>query len=409
MQFAFFLFFIVAVLMLGSITVGPFSVRVYMTVLMLVYLVATSKPAKEKVYGIRRDYIFWFLICIAMLGLALLFNGGLKEFGFFEKCLSHYLVCIVAYFAIDRYVKKDLHFDMIVGVLSLIILFNVMVTVLQYQNNPIGWGIGVLFSDISQVEQFADYLNDHESFAGVSKLPGIFGHPVNNGFFLAVATSMLLTGFGKHKSRMLSVFYALTIVAAMVAIFMLQQRAAFYLMIIVIAYHLMKSFVSKPSKFIFPFAVAIIVVLLFFPSSDISEVELGKLASSDNSSRTSVWSWAFTVILNNPLFGNLVQYNQSAEYSAHNVLIDSLIDSGIVGFIPLFYLYVKTVKDALRIMFKTKYNYARVFSYSVLISMGMGMFHNTSYLTGDVIIFIALALMFKAQMFAKQNQQILQR
>lgn len=401
MPFAFFLFFIIAVLMLGSVTVGPFSLRVYMTVLMLLYLLTTRKPMRERVYGIRRDYISWFLLALVMLCISLSINGGLEEFGFFEKCLSHYLVCIVAYFAIDRFVKEDFHFDAIVGVLSLIILFDVFVTVLQNQNNPIGWGIGIVFSSVEQVEMFSDYLIDHDSFVGVSKLPGIFGHPVSNGFFLSVAAPMLLTAIGINKSKIISFYYIATILVVMVAIFLLQQRAAFYLMIIVIAYHLLSLFVKKTSRFIIPVAVIIVLVTLFMPSSGADEIELGKLASSDNSSRTSVWTWAFTVFMNNPLFGNIIQYNQHADYSAHNVLIDSLVDSGIFGFIPLLYLYVKTVIDSLQIMFNTKSNYARVISYSVLISMGMGMFHNTSYMTGDVIIFISLGLMFKAQALSR--------
>lgn len=404
MQFVFFLLFIVAILICGSIILGPFSLRIYMTVIMLFSLLFLKQPAKERLYKVRTDYISIFLVCITMLGIALLLNDGLIVFGFLNRCLAYYLVCIVAYFAVDRYVKNEGHFDKIVFVLSLIVLFDTVVTILQYQNNPIGWSLGAIFSD---VEEFATYLDEHDSFLGVSKLPGIFGHPVSNGFFLAVATPMLLTGIEK-KNKLKALFYIGIIALSLLALIFLQQRAAFFLVLMFVAYHFLKTIVKNPFRFIVPVGIIVILILYVIPSGG-GDVELGRLSTSDNSSRTRVWRRAFQVILENPLFGNPARYYQAAEYSAHNMLIDSLIDSGIFGFIPLSILVIKTVKDSAKITLKNNNLYARVFSYCVLISMAMGLFHNTSYLTGDVIIFITLALMFKSQLFTNRNQLKLQR
>ena len=399
MQFVFFLIYVVAVLTCGSIKVGPYSLRIYMSLLMLAYLLVFRRPASEKVYIIRTDYIILFLVCIVMLGISLTINGGLVAFAFWEKCLAYYLLCIIIYFATDRFVKNNTHFDKLAFILSLIVVFDTVVTILQYQNNPIGWGLGAIFSD---VEEFAEFLNDHDSFVGVSKLPGIFGHPVNNGFFLSVVCPMMLTGIGNNKSFFRVLYFISVIVLTLIGLLLLQQRAAFFLVVIIVAYHFLRTLIKNPVKFILP-AIVIAAIVFFIIPSNTGDIEMGRLASSDNSSRTGVWNWAFAVFLDSPLFGNILRYNQSAEYSAHNVLIDSLVDSGIVGFIPLFILYMKTVVDSLRIMLKTKNDYARVFSYSVLASMCMGMFHNTSYLTGEVIIFLSLALMFKAQCFSKKT------
>ena len=400
MQLVFFLFFVFAVLTLGSVTIGPFSPRVYMTVLMLAYLLLSKKQAYEKPLSIQRNYIRLFLICLFALGISLTINGGLQQYGFFVKCLSHYLVCVVAYFAVDRCVKNESHIDSFVAIISIIVVFDVIVTLLQYQNNPVGWGIGIVFSEESQIEEFTTYLADHQSFEGVSKIPGIFGHPVNNGFFLAVATPMLLTGIGKNKSKIKSLFYVLSIVMTLVALTLLQQRAAFFLILLVLAYHIIRAFVKNPSRLFLPVTVILILALIVLPAY-LGDFDWGRLSSTDNSSRTDVWKIAYTFIINNPLFGDLLGYNKVALYSAHNVFIDSLINSGIIGFIPLLILYLRTVIDSLRIMLRTHYNYCRVFSYSVMICMAMGMFHNTSYMTGDVIIFFSLALMFKTQALSR--------
>lgn len=402
MQLIFLLLFTLAVLTLGSVKIGPFSLRVYMTVLMLFFLIINKKTVSDKYLSINNTYIKLFLICIVALGISLTLNGGLQEYDFFIKCLSHYLVSIVAYYALDRCVKCESHIDSIVAIISIIVVFDVIVTILQYQNNPIGWGIGIVFSEESQIELFTSYLVDHQSFEGVSKIPGIFGHPVNNGFFLAVATPMLISGIGKYNPKIKSLFYLFTILMSLIALILLQQRSAFFLVLIVLSYHLIRSLVNNLSRLFLPFTVFLTVAVIVLPTY-LVDFDWSRLTSTDNSSRNDVWKIAYTFIINNPIFGDLPGYNKVALYSAHNVFIDSLINSGIIGFIPLFILYVKTVVDSLQIMVKTRDVYARVFSYSVLICMGMGLFHNTSYLTGDVIIFIALALMFKAQMLTKRN------
>lgn len=405
MQFLFFLFFIVSVLILGSITVGPYSVRVYMTVLMMFYLITFRTKQRDKSLAIRSDYIRRFLVCILTLFVSLTINGGLEVYGFWERLLAYYLVCVVAYYAVDYFVREPKHFDKIVFVLSMIIILDTTATILQYMNDPIGWGVGAIFSD---VDEFADFLNDHESFVGVSKLPGIFGHPVNNGFFLSVTTVLLLSGIkvgkgkGKGKDIIISLYYIAVYLSSLAACLFLQQRSAFYLILLFTAYHYLKAFLTHPGRIIIPTLIVVVLLLIFLPD-DIGSFDAGRLTRTDNTSRTGVWEWAFTVILQNPIFGNILQYNAAAEYSAHNVLIDSLIDAGIVGFIPMFILYMKTVLDSTRIMLRAKNNYLKVFSYSVLTCMGMGMFHNTSYMTGDVIIFIVLALMFKAQKLSGEN------
>ena len=397
MQFFFFLFFLVSVLIFGSIKIGPFSLRIYMTVIMTMYLIAFRTKKKDNSKTIRSDYIRLFLVCILTLFVSLTINGGLVAYGFWERFLAYYIVCIVAYYSVDYFVRERKQFDKIVLLLSMIIILDTTVTILQYLNNPIGWGVGAIFSD---VEEFAEFLNNHDSFVGVSKLPGIFGHPVNNGFFLCVATVLLLSGIkvgtGKGKNIIISFYYMAVFASSLVACLFLQQRAAFYLILLFTAYHFLKAFLTHPGRIIVPAFIIVLLILLFLPD-DIGSFDAGKLARTDNSSRTSVWEWAFMVILQNPVFGNILQYNAAAEYSAHNVLIDSLIDSGILGFIPVFILYLKTILDSTRIMLRAKDNYLKVYSYSVLTCMGMSMFHNASYMTGDVIIFIVLALMFKAQ------------
>ena len=399
MQIAFFLIFIIAVLIGGSIFIGPLSIRVYMTVLMILYLLLNKRPVSEFPVRISSNYIKLFIVFICALGFALIINGGLLEFGFGERCLAYYLVCIVAFFAVDRCVKKESTFYTTLVIISALVFLDAGITILQYQNNVIGWAIGSFFADL---DKYSGYLDEHDTFVGVSKLPGIFGHPVTNGFFLAAATPSLLAGIGKKRGIVKTILGISVIIVSLIALLFLQQRAAFFLLVLFIGYHYLREIVSHPVRFLIPLAL-ILLLLNTLVSIDIDSIELGRLASSDNTNRIKVWSEALSVFSYNPLFGSIIEYNRLAEYSAHNVLIDTLVDAGLFGFIPLLCLYFKTVIDAFKVSLHSRDNYARVFSYSVLICMAMGLFHNTSYLTGDVIIFIFLALMLKASTLSHIN------
>lgn len=399
MQFIFFLVFIVSVLTCGSVYIGPLSLRVYMTVLMLVYLFVNYSSSRQKRLKTRTDYIRNYAICIVTLGLSLLLNGGFEVYNFIYKCLAFYLVCIVAYFAVDVCVKEPKLFDKLIFVLTLIAVFDAVVTILQFYNTNIGWAIGSAFSNI---DDYSGYLDEHDTFEGVSKLPGIFGHPVSNGFYLVVVAPMLLARFNGKQSVFKSISSLLFMVVIVVSLYYLQQRAAFILLILVLVYHYLRDDVKHPFRVASLLLLGILIVYLIEPSFS-TDPETNRLSTYDNSARLRVWKQAISVISDNPFFGNLLQYNMRAEYSAHNCFLDSLVNSGIFGFIPLFVLYVRTVLDSFKIMRHSQDIYARVFSYCVLICMAMGMFHNTSYMSGDVIIFICLACMFKSQKMVNLN------
>lgn len=374
MEFVFFLLFLVAVLTCGSISVGPFSLRVYMTVFMILFLF--SNRNKNPGLSLNNNYIFLYLICIFSLFLSLFANGGLLEFGFINRCLAYYLVCIVSYLAVDYFVKDQCHFQKVILAFSFIIIFDSVASILQYQNNPIGWGVGLLFSDAESIEEFATFMDSHDSLMGVSKLIGIFGHPVNNGFMLSVITPVLMAGVDENSKIGKKIYFLSVIILAVITSFLLQQRAAFFLLIIVLVYHLLRSFLNKPSR-VFGVVFVIFIVLVLAGPFIAGFIESSRFADTDNSNRQSIWQDGFDIFKQNILCGDIVQYNKKSDFSAHNLFISCLAYSGLIGFIPFMFLYFKTVIESLRLVF-FRDNFTRVFSYSVLISMGMGLFHNTS-------------------------------
>ena len=402
MLYLFFIIFIIAILTCGTVSFGPFSLRVYMSVLMMAFLMFNRVSSKTTRNPIRVDYIYLFIVCVFALFLSLLVNGGLEEYGLMKMCLSHYLPCVLTYFAVSYFIKSKADFDKLIFVFSCIIIFDSMVTVLQYLNNPIGWGIGLLFSNEEEIESFVNYIDSHDSMMGVSKLTGIFGHPVNNGFVLSVLTPTLMARFSKDNRWIVSIYYFIVVILSITACLLLQQRAALFLLGLFVAYHIFKNKLNRTGRIIV-LIVLVLFFLVFFTPNENGFLESSRFSNSDNSARTSVWNLGISVFMQNILFGNYIQFNKMSDVAAHNVFIGAMAYSGIVGLIPVVLLYFKTIFDSLKVM-HSKNNYAKVFSYGVLISMMMGLFHNTSYLSGEVIIFLLLALMFKSSILLQSYE-----
>lgn len=402
MPFLFFIFFIVAVLTCGSIGIGPFSLRVYATVLMLVYLLFFYRREMKNKHEINSSYVWLFLCFIGYLFIALVINGGLEQFNFFHKTLAFYLVCCVVFYAVDMHVNNYHQVNRVIFIVALIVLFDSIITLLQFLNHPVGWGIGTFFRGI---EQFSDNAETYGVDFGRSILPGIFGHPVGNAFFLATCTPFFLSRFGQGSRIFQRVFYFIVIILSIVACYYIQQRAAFFLLMAVILFHLARTlFFSRRRRFIFPFLALIIIVLGFY-AIDFNHFEWGRLTDKDNSDRTVLWDTASKVINESFLFGNPILYNSQEELSAHNVILDSFVASGVFGAILMSILFFKTlIVSFLNSFISNKYSlYTKSFAYSVFICMIMGLFHNTSYYTGEALIFLSLALMLKGQELDKQS------
>jgi O-antigen ligase len=113
-----------------------------------------------------------------------------------------------------------------------------------------------------------------------------------------------------------------------------------------------KSFLR--SLFIFLFFVLFSVIAYFvaenFGSSAFSRVFtiLSDIDSgSDSAARLDIWYTSILQFLNNPIFGDYV-LNRKWNFYPHNLFVEVLMSTGIMGFIPFFILtilaFIKTIK-----------------------------------------------------------------
>lgn len=331
------------------------------------------------------------------MGVSLLANGEFEEYQFIKKFLAFNFVSIIAFFAIDSFVSSFEKMRQFIVCLLLLIVFDDIVTILQYLGNPVGWALGYVFSDI---DKFAETAENKSSLLGISLTPGILGHVVNNAFYISMVTPLCFALIGKKTKWFKWVFIGGVFILSAVAVYMTQQRAAFYVLLLSLFILAYMYFKRHPLLIL-----SILVICLIIPafSMDVSmDIDYGRLTQTTDTSRERLIEEASTFIGKHPLFGGPVSFLKITGLPAHNIILDSYINAGFLGFIVMMILYVKTsFKSIKRIVVGfnvRKDNFVILFTaYALLGCMFYSLTHNTSFLSGEVMVFILLALMLKTE------------
>lgn len=392
--------YIVSILLLGTVRVGPLSIRVYSTILMLFFLIIKHLKAKpyKSPSSISYSYANIYLLFSLIMAITLMLNGEFVEYEFVKKFLAFNVVGLCAFYAIEHFIIKRNDILHLIGLLSIVMLLNSCVSLLQFAGNHVGWMIGSLFNDISE---YSDAVSDENFKVGVAYVSGLFGGPVKNAFVISVMFPLffvpLYNGSWKIKG-----YYGLVILMLLLAVYATQQRTAFGLVAFSLLVYLVCT-LKKASSWI------LLVLLVIFAFWSVTHIEWGRLLENDNTDRQVLWQKAVAYISEHPLFGGPMAFQRQAGMSSHNIILDALIFSGLFGGMCVIYLFLKTLAVSITYLLlgfrNIKERYLIIFSaLSVLNAMLYGLFHNTSYLTGDEVIFITLAIMLKSIVLSPINR-----
>lgn len=397
--------YLYAIILCGSINIGPISIRVIATCAMMIYLIV-SKAKKKNYQRIDKSYIWLYLVFSIIMGLMLLINGEFSEFEFVKKFLAYNLVAIISFISIEVFVITPKQLKIVILSLLVLILVNNVITILQYQGNPFGWAVGYLFADI---DKLVERSSEHDSLLGMSITPGIFGDVVKNAFYISVLTPLSLCFINEKPKFIYSLFISIIICSSFVAVFMTQQRSAFAILILMAIAWVFIFLRKHPiASICIVLSILLFALVTFADFSVPNNADLGRLAETGDNEREKLKIQAIDYILANPIVGGPVAFIKKTGLSAHNLILDSYIYAGIFGFIIMMILYAKTIWLSFGIIRKeilrSNISYAIIFfAVSVLSAMLYGLFHNTSYLSGEVIIFILLSLLLKIQIFNKKT------
>jgi len=387
--------FVISVIVFNSYNIGPFTVRVYATIAMSLYLLYNGIAfGRRQSIPITNSYIKLYAAFLGIFLLCLIANGEITEFDYFKRLFAYHVVCFVAFYAI--YLKvNDRDQILLISVSLLAIIFaNSVITVLQASGNSLAWAIGERLSPIEEVE---DQANNYDTIVGISIISGIFGDVVRNAYYLTSLVPLTIFLF-KHNKFLVRFFAIIIYIIGLLAIFFTQQRAAFYIFVFVLMLYLLATSVKKPIYW------ALSILVLFFSWSYIesffSDFDFGRLLNTDNSDRIYIWKVAYDFVPDHIFWGGPVEFQRKAGLSAHNLFFDSIIFSGIGGFITLMIFTIKIGLMCAKTTVEYIKNRCSLMTFSLAMSMTActlyGFTHNTSVLTGEVIVFILLSLLLKS-------------
>jgi len=384
--------FLASVLLLNSIHVGPFSIRVYFTLIMFLYLFCNKdKLIFNKNYN---AYIYLFLSFIFFKGIALLINGEFIEYNFVKNFLAHEFVAIATFYATIYFTRTERGISFTLLTLSLILLATSIVTILQYNNSPIGWMIGQFFGELSENAEMKA-MSSTDEMVGISITPGILRTSYGNAMFLSSIGTLAFGLIYVARNRYVKLLHLLCGLLGLVACFMTQQRSAFYIML------LSFSLIFYLGKGIKPLIICL-VVFIFLPSfMDLSDVlneeTMGRLVLSHNlitdNARANLTQNAISFLSEHPFVGGPMEYFSQNGMPAHNFILNAFIYGGLIGGLILVVMFFKIQFLFLNTLFKFKKISKSLICLIALSSFLLqGLFHNESLVFSSTIIFILLPL-----------------
>lgn len=316
-------------LFLDSYFVLPgLSVKVLMSILVSGYILLCH-GMNNLGKGIKLYIAF---LCI--YSVCNIINGEFGSDLFLRRLLALHITCIIAYCWISTMSKKGMRFSKIQYILLIFYLFDVVVTILQYYNNPIGWAIGYTISPnaMDSIEYRLSRMDDTSNMLNLSITNGITSTSVANGYFLATFLPVVLVQMWEKKNVILN---AMICIVSLYAIFCTQQRMAFMMASIYMLYLIWRSS-SNNQKILL---VLIGGCLLYFSNSLFESIEMGRLSTeTSNDDRLGLFEeFSHYIDSNVSVWGGEEYYRSHFETFQHNTFLGAWIIGGVPTFI--FYTY----------------------------------------------------------------------
>lgn len=391
-----YILFLLSITLFGSIFIGPFSIRVYMVLFILVNLFWFEKNRR----ALKLDsYITQYIVFIILMGISLVFNGEFERFLFVKYALAYYLVAIVAYCATGVYANTAIKIKMVENTLLAIMAATSVVTIMQYFNNSTGWFIGSLFGDINEVHQ--EWIDDAQSIdnlTGRSLAYGIMGFSFTNAMYISSVGILAFGGIINSNTLLKKMYYVSLVILGLIACFMTQQRSAFYFMF---AAFVVLTYIYFKHKLILFFGIILLLLICSqslgsFLSDDSFMGRLSLQTMGQDDTRERLLRNGINFVADNTMWGGPLAYmDANAGLPSHNFILNALIYGGLFGGIILIVLFVKILIKAIRLVFnKYKRNASSFFCAIALICFLLqGMFHNESLITGSTLLFVLFSLM----------------
>lgn len=383
--------------------------------LLLVFIIADVALYKKKLH-INFIDVLWYLIFLYLL-ISLPFSYDFKESLIY---IIYYVIMIIVMILLKS--SKNIQQGLIKLFYRVALLYSVITIISFFVRDLIPKHFSFLF--------FSERLLLIRNEINRGAFSGLAGEVANNMFSISIGLGVLLNNIIVNKKRSL---INLTLIIIMVASLLLTQKRSvivvlFLLLILMtVALKNNRTAVKRGCKLIL--TLIIIAILLASISLDFSTVfnrfTVGQ--GLNLSGRDELWAYAKDMFLDRPLFGygvgsyNIYCNNMgyfSGALHAHNIYIQMLAETGIVGFMLFMAAFLTTLMETVKIMRntmkltdKSELKVASLFSlYMQLFFLLYGFSGNPLYnFTQLFVYFIAVSIGQYVKIEINDNKGLLKR
>lgn len=386
-----------------TVSIGGYGLLVLLFFLLLLKSVndlSGYKSQKLQVIDISTYfvYIIIFLVCTFFNG-----DGNLGR----NSLLINYFVCILIYIVISKDIRSRIEIDKIATVLLILMISDCVITILQYNNNSLGWSVWYFFNDAQTIKQatMIAKLDTGSQILGKDYLfcPGIFPSVVYNGYIVGSLSPIALYKFYKAQTLTKKIISVLSVLLIVCSLIVIQQRMAFFLF--VLAFVAMMFTRNKRQTILI--AIGLLIVYLIY-SFDIGAEQFGRLVDIEDKNREHLYANGFDYIFSHLWAGGRKEFIELNRLSVHNIFLNAFMYGGILGAALIITIYVRMCATSIKIILKSLKNRITesvAFAYALLIYNIISLTHNNSLLTGDPIIWVFYGLMLLSLKFEKNERR----
>lgn len=394
--------FLISSILLNGLIIGTYSIRIYVSVIILIYLI--SNKAK---FPLKKE-VKWYILFIIFYWIALNVNGEIKEINFFKYLFGRYLICLIAIYATSSMIKEPKTLYNIIVLLVIIGVINGIVSIMQFSGNSQALIITSILHPTEYYQERFESYGEFDSGLGIGVV-GLFGSIVKNGYLSSVFAVLSLYIYNYSKRIPIKILCLIASFFLLYTVFLTQQR----FVSIATALFFLFYFYQNKKMFFTLLIISIASFILFVDSESLFNQEnIGRLSNLYDETRIKLFNLSLQFISENLFFGGQMAFARFLEsnglivLSAHNIIFNAFIYSGVFGAFFVILVYFKMLIQGVKIILsKLHYNSTSFFiAGSLAIYLLNSLTHNASLVSGDEIIWILYIMLLKSNIFIKSKQ-----
>ena len=376
---------------LGSIHIGAISVRMTVAYGLLLFFLCKRMLSvhvnRDSFDFMPTKEMIMYYVYLAVYIFVSLLNLSASNISFFKELIAVHFVCCIAIFVIPKIFKNETSIQGAFIVIVFGFILNALATILQAQDIPLGWALGMSINQ-TEIEALDELQSNHvdPNELKQSIYMGIMGRAVGNGYFIATFLPVM-TYYIWDKFKLKTLWSFIVFAITFVCIYYIQQRMT----VIVVATYIICIIMLKKSSW--PLKISMILIILFTINyyrdsiMNYDYTQVGRIADLSDEKRSSTFDVLDDFISkpSNLFIGNNQITNTEEKdvflVIGHNTFTDTIRMGGVVLLIPFLTLFYCLCKSLIKMFLFSR----KVKDY---LTMGMAMgclcflFYSQTHSTG---------------------------